>query len=162
MLILQNKKHVTRHIILRNMSFLCALSLALLTGCAANEARSRVENLDTTLKGYAKLIRWGYFEEATAFRHARPSSPTRLPFDPERFRDVRVTSYDETSRTLNSTGKEVTVNAEIGYYRTDMGIVKSLRYPQLWWYEEKAKHWYLDGELPDLTGGEDIGRIRLR
>jgi hypothetical protein len=145
----------------RYLPWLCLVLPLLLPGCASNEARSKADRLDSTVKGYGKLIRWGYFEDAAAFRRARPSSPTPPAYNANRYRDIRVTSYDEVNRTINSTGKEAAVISEIGFYRTDMGIVKALRYPQVWWYSETEKHWFLDSDLPDFLGGENIGPMRL-
>jgi hypothetical protein len=143
------------------LRWFCLAMLVFVAGCASNDVKRRVEDLDKTVRAYEKLIRWGYFEDAAAFRRARPSSPTPLAYNADRYRDIRVTSYDEAKRTLSSTGKEAAVVSEIGFYRTDMGIVKALRYPQLWWYSATEKHWFLDSDLPDFNIGENIGPIRL-
>ncbi|MGH8657534.1 MAG: hypothetical protein ACREV4_03360 [Gammaproteobacteria bacterium] len=130
------------------LSFLLGC-LCFLDGCASMQAAQRQENLDISLNTYLKLIRWGHFDTAAQYiRHREKEGP------PPRARDnlegVRVTFYEVLSQGLSDNQKEALVAVTLGFYDVDSGIVHRFHDRQMWWFDEAAKRWFLDGDLPDF------------
>ncbi|MEQ8661863.1 MAG: hypothetical protein RLW62_13695 [Gammaproteobacteria bacterium] len=124
--------------------------VALLLGACAEvplvAKRSRVDDFDTAVKNYAKLMRWGYFDEAAGLIRARDGSTVEA--DLARVARYRVTRYDIGSKLVADTGREGRVLALIEYYDVDSGVVRELRDEQFWWYDDDDERWYLGSSLP--------------
>lgn len=132
---------------------LVAAIVLTLGACASAQVKAdKLRNLAliTTTDDYRKQVRWGMFEEARRHLKAREGE-TRMPAM-NRYKAWRITSYNVGEMTKNETGNEVKIAAHIEFYSTDTGVASSMNYEQLWWFDAKAKLWYLDGSLPDFDG----------
>ena len=129
--------------------FLVLVSLGLLAGCATQ--KSKGDLLEATLESYAATIRWGNFEDATAF--VDPETLKAHPLtslDLERYRQVRISGYNaQPARPLGD--DEIALVAEIVLTNNNTQGVRSVLDRQRWRYDEKAKRWWLVTGLPDIT-----------
>lgn len=134
----------------RRIVCLLALLGAVLLGACAEvpmvAKRSRVDDFDTTVKSYGKMLRWGYYDEAAKLLRARDGSVVEADFD--RVARYRITRYEIGSKLVDDTGREGRVLAAIEYYDVDTGIVRELRDEQLWWFDDTDERWYLGTPLP--------------
>lgn len=120
----------------------------LLAGCATHREQDQLQKV---LDNYAATLRWGDFESAYAFvdpkeRKAHPLTD----LDRARYRQVRVSDYDVQS-TVPQGEHEVRQMVRIGLINNNTQSERSVLDAQLWRYDEKAKQWWLESGLPDIT-----------
>ena len=129
---------------------LFAASLAVsLAGCAGMQAHDRLARLDSTVKSYAKALRWGHFDTASGFLQPRDASPS--PADARRLDDIRVTSYEILNQVTRDDSEEAVIVVQFSFYHANSGSVYTIEDEQLWWYDTERSTWRLDGQLPDFT-----------
>lgn len=141
------------------MILLMALTVA---ACGKVAATKRGNQFQKTLKEYNALIRWGYYEKAGAFINMRAGVPRQL--DLEYLQEIRVTHYEIIRQIAIGDDlkdpREIAIDVDVDYYHDRTLRVKSIKYQQLWWHDEVAEQWFLDGDLPDfkqekVTPGND-------
>ena len=120
----------------------------LLFACAAAEHRGRLESLELAIEHYAQAMRWQRYDDVAGFHVTREGQ--KMPYDPDRYKDVRVTSYSITERTVSPEMDSATVKGEFKYYRTSEGTLRKQFVEQSWWYDEKLKAWFLESGLPEF------------
>ncbi len=122
------------------------LVIELLTGCETMRAREAEDRFEQALRVYGAALRWGHYNIATGYLRARDGTPLETPgeFDP----NVRVVAYDVKRMTILKEGEETIVDAEIGYFYTNNGTVRTIKDQQHWWYDVEGRHWFLDGRIP--------------
>ncbi len=129
-----------------------ALLLLSLGGCWNTGASKRTNQFEETLDAYRMMIRWGKFERAMNYIRLRESEPAT--FDREFYRQIRVTGYD----IIDEIGygkeiddpREIHIITAIEFLHQDDISLKSMRYKQVWYYDEIEEGWFLDSELPDF------------
>ncbi|MGH8644410.1 MAG: hypothetical protein ACREX4_08130 [Gammaproteobacteria bacterium] len=113
------------------------------------QAVKRQEDLDTSINTYLKLMRWGHFDAAAQYiRHREKGAPA--PRARDNLEGVRVIFYEILSQGLSDGQKEALVAVTLGFYDVDTGIVHRFHDRQVWWFDEAAKRWFLEGDLPDF------------
>ena len=129
--------------------FALVIALAALGGCATGKSQQRL--LDETLDAYGEVIRWGNFEQALSF--VDPEVLKKHPvsaLDLQRYQQVRVTIYnDQPPRPAGP--DDVTQLVEIGLVNVNTQTARSLVDNQRWHWDDKARHWWLESGLPDIT-----------
>ena len=135
---------------MRRLSIAILLLLALsVTGCASDQ---RSQALLTTLNAYANTMRWGDFSSALQFvdpkvRKAHPPSS----LDMARYKQVRVTEYDEGQGPVPSAENEVHQLVQLGLVNVNTQVQRTVIDRQTWRYDPVKKHWWLTSGLPDIT-----------
>ncbi len=124
-------------------------SLLLLSGCATD---NRSDALSHILIQYANTVRWDGFEAAQQFidpkvREAHPLSS----LDRERYKQVRVSEYDDGDGPIPVSKNEVRQNVQLGLVNIHTQTERSVVDRQLWRYDEEKKHWWLETPTPDIT-----------
>jgi hypothetical protein len=114
------------------------------------QAAQRQENLDTSLNTYLKLIRWGHFDAAAQYIRHRQKQDSALR-SRDNLEGVRVTFYEIVSQGLSDDQREALVVVALGFYDVDSGIVHRFYDRQVWWFDETAKRWFLDDDLPNFA-----------
>ena len=132
--------------------WLIALVLSMLSGCAATlgffsavSSDKVLERLDETLNLYDSTIRWGAYDRVPLVQKDRTNVP-----DYDRLKQVKVTTVSELSKMMSEDGQQCDRRVEIGYYRADENVLKTLVDTQTWHYESDRKVWLLDGGVPDF------------
>ena len=131
------------------LSILAMLLLSCMVGCSSVPVvgkQGRAAAFDTAVTNYSKMLRWGYFEEATGYLRTRDGAT--VPPDLTQLARHRITSYNVKSQLLADNGREGRVLAIIEYYDVDSGVLQTLRDEQLWWFDDESKRWYLSSTLP--------------
>lgn len=131
---------------------LYVLVLISVSGCWNTGASKRTNQFEETLDAYRLMIRWGRYERALNYIRMRESEPRK--FDREFYRMIRVTRYDIVDEI--GYGKEIEDPREIHiitaieFLHEDSIKLKSMRYKQVWYYDETEEGWFLDSDLPDF------------
>jgi len=128
---------------------LTMLLMACLVGCSSVPVvgkQGRATAFDTAVTNYSKMLRWGYFEEATGYLRTRDGE-TVAPNLTQLARH-RITSYNVKSQLLTDDGREGRVLAIVEYYDVDSGVLQTLRDEQIWWFDDETKRWYISSTLP--------------
>ncbi len=132
--------------------FLLALMLCVLAlqGCDIRKPSvdKRLQALDTVVRTYRKLMRWGYYEQAAQYLKARDESD--LSPNLEHLSHFKVTGFYVGERLATDAAMEARVLAQIQYYDIDSGVAESYRDDQFWWYDETEKRWYLGTPMPNF------------
>jgi hypothetical protein len=126
-------------------------TLLTLTACQhflTPKEQRREKALVEATETYRKLIRWGYFEEATQYLKAKEGELPGPNLD--QLGRYKITGYYPSEQLRNDAGDEARVIARIEYYELDSGVARSLRDEQYWWYDEVARRWYLGSRMPEL------------
>lgn len=135
-----------RYIAVTLLSICCLLS-----ACASDPTRGKVQALDEATRGYAATIRWGDIEQAEAYvdpvyREAHPLSS----IDRARYAQVRISGYNE-QKAVRVSENELHQNVEIVLINQNTQGVRNLIDRQVWRYDAKAQRWWLASGLPDIT-----------
>lgn len=123
----------------------------LLAGCAQNV---RSDSLIATLNAYSGAIRWDGLQSGLPY--VDPAVLKAHPvtdFDLARYQQVRVSDYDDGNGPVALNDHEVQQTVRIGFINNHTQTERSIVVHQIWRYDEKARHWWLESGLPDL--GQD-------
>ena len=125
------------------------LSVLLLAGCATQK---RSDTLTDTLQAYSSTLRWGDFQSAQMFlepkyRAAHPLSKLDL----ERYKQVRVSGYDDGSGPVPAGKDDVQQTVHIGLINNNTQSERIIVDHQTWHYDATRQHWWLTSGLPDIT-----------
>jgi len=124
-------------------------ALLLLAGCATLHKKSQLR--DTTLEAYGAALRWGDFQ--SAWNYVDPDVRAAHPLTPQQkalYDAVRVAQYDASGP---SAADEDTIQqtAQISLIVKSSQQVYSVLDHQTWRWDDKAKHWWLESGLPDIS-----------
>lgn len=126
-----------------------ALVVLPLGGCASNQ---RSQLLSETLLAYANAIRWDGFQDARMYVDPKVRAAHPLtPLDIARFQQVRVSDYDEGEGPVPDGQNQVRQVVRIGLINRNTQTERTIVDQQLWRYDPKQKHWWLESGLPDIT-----------
>lgn len=123
--------------------------MALLAGCATMQNKNNAR--DETLESYAAALRWGDFQSAwdyvdPAVREAHPLTPQQKAL----YNTVRVAQY-EAQGPMADGPDSIRQTAQITLIVKSSQRVYSVLDHQTWRWDDKAKHWWLESGLPDIS-----------
>jgi|AraplaL_Col_mTSA_1032028.scaffolds.fasta_scaffold11196_1 hypothetical protein len=127
---------------------LIASTVLLLAGCAAS---TRNDALTSTLTAYGNAVRWNGLQSALQFVDPavlKAHPPTDL--DLARYRQVTVSDYDDGAGPVPLGDNEVQQTVQIRLINIHTQAERSITTRQVWRYDEKLKHWWLESGLPDI------------
>ncbi|BFI94924.1 MAG: hypothetical protein RSP_04340 [Rhodanobacter sp.] len=123
-------------------------AVALFAGCAQNV---RNDSLVKTLNAYGSAVRWNGLQSSLQFvdpEVLKAHPPT--DFDLQRYQQVRVTDYDDGSGPAPLSDSEVQQTAKISFVNIHTQVERSIVVRQVWRYNDKTKHWWLESGMPDI------------
>lgn len=135
----------------RTLPTLAAVTALLLAGCTQDV---RNDSLITTLNAYSGAVRWDGLQ--SGLQYVDPAVLKAHPisdFDLSRYKQVRVSDYDDGNGPVALNDHEVQQTVRISLINNYTQSERSIVVHQLWRYDAKAKHWWLESGLPDL--GQD-------
>lgn len=124
---------------------LLVIAAALLPGCTGGN-RKKLETLEEAIIHYAQALRWQRYQDAEEFQIDRQGK--RHNIDEAALQHIRITGYVVRDRVVNEAVSEADVNVELEYFNDAEGTVRKTPFQQTWWYQEKSKRWFVEGELP--------------
>ena len=128
------------------------IGLLLLAGCATMQNKNT--SRDETLDGYAAALRWGDF--SGAWNYVDPAVRAAHPLTPQQkalYNTVKVAEYD-ASGLVATDPDTVRQTVQISLIVKSSQRVYSVLDHQTWHWDAKAKHWWLESGLPDISAQE--------
>lgn len=116
-----------------------------IAACALQDT-ARTMDFDLALRNYGSALRWAYYDTAASAIRARPGDPAPAACVPRT--DLRVSSFQPRDVQFGDKLDEAQVRAVIDYAEVDTGVVRQASEAQTWWYDEKAKRWYVADGIP--------------
>lgn len=129
-------------------TFLIALMLGSIAGCATLDNHNRNVGLRDRAKLYMKAIRWSEFAVAADMLKRRDGATPVVNLDA--LKGVRVTSEDYLLAAEDPDATEARMRADFEYQRADSATVRKVRQEVLWWWDEGTEQWYMEGTLPEF------------
>lgn len=138
------------------------LAAVLGSGCGSLQKlqdAERSSRLTDDLRVYGKLIRWGHFVAAQRYVRPRPTGPSVVPKQPVSILGaISVTHYRLAGMQLNPDGNEANISHELRFFHQDDRREVAMVDLQLWWWDDEASRWFLDGNIPDFSGALRVRR----
>ena len=123
------------------------LGMVVLAGCAALESKSRMEQLDSLTRAYARALTWSDF--AVAYTATQAAQETPLP-DAAALKDIKITSYEPAAPLVEQDGKTIKRIARIRYVHTSRMAERSLTMEEEWRYSDETSRWFLYSGFPEF------------
>ncbi len=118
----------------------CGLSLAVLLLSACATQGEMMDNLNKTLRGYEKAVRWAKFDAAYSYHKWEANQEISIPASME---NIRVTKYESSNQRFDQQKQIMKQTITLRYYNTDDLRERSLKQRQEWKYFPESKRWYL-------------------
>ncbi len=126
------------------------LMTLLIAGCVTDR---RANRLQTTLNAYASALRWDHIASGLVF--VDPAVRKKNPLsqlDLDRYAQLRVSSYEVQSSLPASGPDDYRQVVEIGLINRNTQTVRHIVDRQVWHWDAKTQHWWLESGLPKVTG----------
>lgn len=123
--------------------------LLLLAGCATVQNKNNLR--DETLDAYGAALRWGDFQGA--WDYVDPAVRAEHPLTPQQkalYNTVRVAEYQAQGPVADGPDS-IRQTAQISLIVKTSQRVYSVLDHQTWRWDAKAKHWWLESGLPDIS-----------
>lgn len=124
-------------------------ALLLLAGCATMQNKNNLR--DETLDAYGAALRWGDFQGA--WNYVDPAVRAEHPLTPQQkalYNTVRVAEYQAQGPVADGPD-QIRQTAQISLIVKTSQRVYSVLDHQTWRWDDKAKHWWLESGLPDIS-----------
>lgn len=123
--------------------------LLLLAGCATVQNKNNLR--DETLDAYGAALRWGDFQGA--WDYVDPAVRAQHPLTPQQkalYNTVRVAEYQAQGPVADGPDS-IRQTAQISLIVKTSQRVYSVLDRQTWRWDAKAKRWWLESGLPDIS-----------
>ena len=133
----------------KNWCLLCLLCLVFV-GCSSVTDFNLGNKFESRVRLFSQAIRWSEFEKAQGYIRMRDDHPQNQYID---YKDkIKVTKYQTTNKSpqehYDEQSSDIILVYEIDYFNENNYKIKHLRYEQVWWYDNSARNWFLDSDLP--------------
>jgi hypothetical protein len=102
-----------------------------------------MEDLNRTLRGYEKAVRWAQFDAVYSFHRWEDGVEPTIPANMEK---IKVTKYETSREKFDPKEKVMLQTVTLSYYNTDDQRVRTLKHRHEWKYFPESKRWYLISE----------------
>ena len=132
---------------MRRVSIFIAVVLFLTAGCATIKEKTRMKNFEKVSQLYQRVMLESDFEAAHEFID---SGAVADETDFTVYNDIKIIEYQVKKGLMSGDNSQVSQTVEVKYYWTDNLVVRTMRYGQLWKYDELEKTWRLKTGLPQF------------
>ena len=132
---------------MNRISFLMAVVVFFTAGCATIKEKTRMSDFEKVSHAYEKVMLDSDFETARGFTDPYA---VREAADLTAYEDFKIVEYQVKNGQMSDDKIKINQIAEVKYYRIDSLVVRTIRYEQLWKYDEVKKTWLLQTGLPEF------------
>lgn len=118
----------------------------LLTGCQTLSEKKQASKLESVLRNYEGVIRWGTVSEIGRFY--KPDDAEGFMKKPREA--MRVTQYEVVQGPTVVEENRAIQTAIIQYVFVESQVVRELMDQQTWEYDTEQERWYLISPMPDF------------
>ncbi len=129
---------------------LFATLIIALAGCGGFKKKQPAEHLKKAMTNYEVALRWSLYKKAVFYHKRRESGKPAAAVNIDAIKELRITGVDTPDIVINDDQTEAIVTVEISYYQQDYGIIKNMRFQQIWWYDPESEHWFTESDFPNL------------
>ncbi len=124
------------------LSFLSwsGLSLAALLLSACATQGEMMDDLNKTLRGYEKAVRWAKFDAVYSYHKRETDQEADIPANME---NIRVTKYESSNQRFDQQKLVMKQTVTLHYYNTDDLRERRVKHRHEWKYFPENKRWYL-------------------
>ena len=116
-------------------------------GCATIKEATLMSGFEKVSRAYELVLLDSDFETAHGFIDPEV---VREEVDFTMYKDIKIVEYHVKQGQVSNDKNMINQIAEVKYYRLDSLIVRTVRYKQLWKYNDVKKSWLLQTGLPEL------------
>jgi hypothetical protein len=138
-----------RQMTLYPQTLLLLLAILALGACASAKPDIRAEVLDIDVAAYYDHLRWGHYEEATAFQ-SLPAGQEASTDQLELLAHFHISSYELLSRTVSADKNAARIAVRLDYYDDQNGTAQTVREERTWIYVPTTKHWKIEAGFPEF------------
>ena len=126
---------------------LLLFTLCIISGCATMNRSIRLAKFDDISKTFEHLILDSDFTALQRFSSPEKNGPdtNQTTYD-----GIKVVEYKVIKGHVTNGNNDIHQTAEMKYYRTDTLVVHTIKFEQLWRYDDVKKTWLLHSALPEL------------
>ncbi len=129
------------------ISFLVVMAVFFADGCTTIKEKIRLADFKEVSKAYEHVMLDSDFESAYGFTNP---DVVRSETDFTAHEDIKIIEYQVKKEQASRDKAEVNQSVKIKYYRITSPIVRTMRYEQLWKYDDVKKTWLLQTGLPEF------------
>jgi hypothetical protein len=129
------------------ISFLVVMAVLFAAGCTTISEKIRLADFEEVSKAYKRVMLDSDFESAYAFTNP---DVFQSKTDFTAYKDIKVIEYQVKNGQSSSDKNEVNQSVKIKYYRNARPTVRTMRYEQLWKYDDVKETWLLQTALPEF------------
>ncbi|GAB3387228.1 hypothetical protein [Lysobacter fragariae] len=138
---------------MRLIKILMSLSLLVLAACS--NIGTPANKLDQSQYAWSAAIRWGDFEGAISMIDPKIREKTKVSAaEMERYKQVQISAYRDLGASADVKGGKAVRDIEIGVINRYNMTERTVRYREVWRWDEEGKTWWLTSSLPDLWDGQ--------
>jgi len=138
------RKHLN---LVGRISFFMAGAVFFTAGCATIKEATLMSSFEKVSQAYELVLLDSDFETAHGFIDPEV---VREEVDFTAYKDIKIVEYHVKKGQVSNDKNMINQIAEVKYYRLDSLIVRTVRYKQLWQYDDVKKSWLLQTGLPEL------------
>ena len=129
------------------ISFLVVMAVFFASGCTTIKEKIRLADFEKVSRAYEHVMLNSDFESAYAFTNP---DVVRSKTDFTAYEDIKIIEYQVKNGQASRDKNEVNQSVKIKYYRDASPTVRTMRYEQLWKYDDVKKTWLLQTGLPEF------------
>ena len=129
------------------ISFLIVMAVFFAAGCTTIKEKIRLRDFKEVSEAFEHVMLDSDFESAYGFTNP---DVVRSKTDFRAHEDIKIVEYEVKKRQMSGNQIEVNQSVKIKYYRIDSPVVRTMRYEQLWKYDDVKKTWLLQAGLPEF------------
>jgi hypothetical protein len=129
------------------VSFLVVMAVFFAAGCTTIKEKVRLADFEEVSKAYEHVMLDSDFESAYGFTNP---DVVRSETDFTAHEDIKIVEYQVKKEQPSRDKTEVNQSVKIKYYRNASPKVRTMRYEQLWKYDDVKKTWFLQTGLPEF------------
>jgi hypothetical protein len=127
-----------------NKTIITSIIFVLVTAISGCATKSKEQVLQSTLRAYERVLRWGDITQVNRFRK-EPAPFSSI--EKRKLGFIKVTGYT-TRQVIQPDASTVIVDVKLRYYNEQFAREKTLDDRQRWEYDESRNLWFITSPVP--------------
>jgi len=123
--------------------FCAVISIVTLCACASLSEKQSLKKFGETIEALGRALKQGDYMVANQIAGGAAGD-----IDSEKLKNVKIVEITTTHIQVSDDKRDVARDVEFEYFLLDKNIVRSLKFKELWHYNQESKRWLLKNGLP--------------